>query len=149
MSDRASVNEKKSKVAATEELSNEQFWDDGAFTGETCMYVATPAKVMWKQTSYEVPTLRSYEDLDEFRRNQVRAYREARKAGGKQPRELGRYQLQRELFVIPGPEMSAAEVVESLQLVIKSIRREGLVIGRDIKDEYIAEMLSGERKPLG
>jgi hypothetical protein len=127
------------KIVRIDESGSCRIWNGDVFHGTTVMYAAAGDDSFGMQCDYELNT------LEDFRKKEVRAYRTSLRRRGKKLEPLKDDQIQDELVVIFGPEMSARRAVETLTALAKKIEREGLLIGRDETDDYVVE--SAERVP--
>jgi hypothetical protein len=127
------------KVVRIDESGSCRIWNGDVFHGTTVVYAAAGDDSFGMQCDYELNT------LEDFRKKEVRAYRTSLRRRGKKLEPLKDDQIQDELVVIFGPEMSARRAVETLTALAKKIEREGLLIGRDETDDYVVE--SAERVP--
>jgi hypothetical protein len=62
---------------------------------------------------------------------QMRAARLRRRQRGKRPHRLPRTSARHQILVVFGPEVSPGQAVKELKRAVKSIERDGLLIGRD------------------
>jgi hypothetical protein len=127
------------KILRIDESGSCRIWNGDVFHGTTVVYAAAGDDSFGMQCDYELNT------LEDFRKKEVRAYRTSLRRRGKKLEPLKDDQIQDELVVIFGPEMSARRAVETLTALAKKIEREGLLIGRDETDDYVVE--SAERVP--
>jgi hypothetical protein len=127
------------KIVRIDESGSCRIWNGDVFHGTTVVYAAAGDDSFGMQCDYELNT------LEDFRKKEVRAYRTSLRRRGKKLEPLKDDQIQDELVVIFGPEMSARRAVETLTALAKKIEREGLLIGRDETDDYVVE--SAERVP--
>lgn len=74
----------------------------------------------------------------------TRGYREMSRRNGEQVPPMKDDALRHQLFVLPGAEMSPAEVVEALRAFIARIEKHGMFIGQ-YKNAYIKERIPRER----
>jgi len=129
------------KIVKVEEGGSSRIWNGDVFHGTTVMYAAAGDDSFGMQCDYELDT------LVDARKKEVRAYRTSLVRRGKKLDPLKDDQIQDELVVIFGPEMSARRAVETLTALAKKIEREGLLTGRDETDDYVIESAEREPKP--
>jgi hypothetical protein len=115
-----------------------RIWSGSDFAGMAVGYGAYGHDVVPMQCNYELDSSFGGDPKE------VRAYRKSRRRKGQKVKKLGKNKLRHELFVVFGPEMSAAEAVRTLKCLIKDIENNGLLIGRDDTDDYIIESLAGK-----
>lgn len=110
-----------------------RIWDGDVFEGTAIIYGATPDQHVTDQCDFRVSL------LTESDPKKVRAYRENAKTWGEAKEALSSRDIVKELFVVIGPEMHASDVVETLERLVNEIKRGGMVIGRDKKQDYLLE----------
>jgi hypothetical protein len=97
-----------------------------------CHYVLTP---VISSTSKDVP-------------RDTRGYREMSRRYGKEVPPTKAGALRYQLFVLPGAEMSPADIVKALRDFIAQIEKHGMFIGK-YKNAYIKERIVKERVEEG
>lgn len=114
-------------------------WRD-EFSGTTMVYRMTPGEIDCSQCDYDVNM------QCETRPKDVRAIREERRDKGLKPRRLRFEELQNELLVILGPEMSARDAVIELERLIQHFKSGGMLCGRDSSGEDVYESVGPKRR---
>lgn len=79
------------------------------------------------------------------RKSEVRAVRDGKRRRGEEPPPLPETRIRNQLAIICGPEISPAEVIQTLQALIEKIRRHGLLIGLDEVGNSVEETIDGRR----
>jgi hypothetical protein len=78
----------------------------------------------------------------------VRGYRECQKMEGKKTKGLSEDSLRDEVFVIPGPKMSPAQLVRALREFADVIEATGLQTGRNEHGDYVIERIGTKPRLL-
>ena len=121
-------------------IEHDRIFDGDEFSGTYVTYGATPCGCITPFTC-EV----EIHSLSDTRGDELRAYRQMKKAHGRKLRPLREDAFHEELFVIFGPDLSPKRAVAALEKLAQNIRTEGLLIGQVERDgDYFVETLDGK-----
>lgn len=119
-------------------MSFDRFYDEWNLEGTAWALLASAEGSTDGPYSYQI-------DLEgRVNRKSLRAYRLEKVAKGKMPPEIPEHALQDELAVLFGADMSAAQAVTALTLVIQRIKEYGLPIGRNRGNDDVIEKINGD-----
>src|SRR4051812_29776369 len=110
-----------------------RIWNGDHFEGTAVVYAVVVDDHTCFQCDFELET------LTETWPEQVRAQRLLRRKNGQPVHKAHRNQLAGELVIIFGPDLSANDAIVALKRLATSIRKKGLLIGRDDAGDFVIE----------